>query len=355
MPKFTSPSGETEFFKQTELQKAFEKELKTGEKVIITPGVKEASFLREAPIRANLAGVYAEFLDRVVNPLPVTQTPIDSAFQACNDSPLPIGFKRFIQVGGGTCTAMKATGAVGTLRTKVFVKPYGQVYPRQPYFYDDPNELNPQWYGFTQGVWPDGTGRNATWPIWDGLYDIYTDTSANEGIGGFREQQGIRGTGIYVNTQQFNNGLQNVPENYPQMQAGLGGSDYIYTKVGKTPSIEAYTIPNGVTIELYVENWNGVSGNPTYLVDNYISIGDVTGATYPYPPYSPIFNYYYSTPDDETEIPDTPLGAGERLIKRLTFDVSMARFDVTAPNVYPYSNCICQFSNFKYTNYFPNP
>lgn len=69
MARITSPGGETEFFEITELQQAFEKELKTGEKVIVTPGVKEASFLREAPIRAELEKAWAEFRERVLNPI----------------------------------------------------------------------------------------------------------------------------------------------------------------------------------------------------------------------------------------------------------------------------------------------
>lgn len=69
MARITSPGGETEFFEVTELQQAFEKELKTGEKVMVAPGVKEASFLREAPIRAELERAWAEFRERVLNPI----------------------------------------------------------------------------------------------------------------------------------------------------------------------------------------------------------------------------------------------------------------------------------------------
>jgi hypothetical protein len=68
MAKIQSPSGETEFFQITELQQAFEKELKTGEKVLIAPGVKEASFLREAPVRAEYTEAFKDFKDRLLNP-----------------------------------------------------------------------------------------------------------------------------------------------------------------------------------------------------------------------------------------------------------------------------------------------
>jgi hypothetical protein len=68
MAKIQSPSGETEFFQTTELQQAFEKELKTGEKVTIAPGVKEASFFREAPVRAEFTEAFQEFKDRLINP-----------------------------------------------------------------------------------------------------------------------------------------------------------------------------------------------------------------------------------------------------------------------------------------------
>ena len=75
MAKIQSPSGETEFFQTTELQQAFEKELKTGEKVSIAPGVIEASFLREAPIRAELSYLYEQFRDRILNPYDPFQPP----------------------------------------------------------------------------------------------------------------------------------------------------------------------------------------------------------------------------------------------------------------------------------------
>ena len=76
MAKIFDPSGETEFFEITELQQAFEKELKTGEKVTVSAGVKEASILREAPIRADLAGLYQEFKDRILNPFIPIQPPV---------------------------------------------------------------------------------------------------------------------------------------------------------------------------------------------------------------------------------------------------------------------------------------
>jgi hypothetical protein len=337
MPKFTSPSGETEFFKQTELQKAFEKELKTGEKVIITPGVKEASFLREAPIRAELAGVYAEFIDRVVNPLPVTQPPIDSSFKACNDAPLPAGFKRYISLFPPTGRRLEPLGPLATLTLRVTVNPYGQVYPRNPYFYDDPNELNPQWYGYTQGVWPDGTGRNATWPVWDGLYDSSEGgNSPNEGIGGYREIIG-RKPPTYSSNQFFDTGIENIATNYPQTIPSA--YTIINSIVGKTPSIDAYTISNAITIDLYVSNWFPlpIKGQ---LEDASISIGDSTGAL------------YYASPGDTCYIPQV---TGLTLVKKITCDLSMARFEKDNIPAYPYANCICQFSNFKYTNYFPNP
>lgn len=358
MPKFSSPSGETEFFKQTELQKEFEKELKTGEKVVITPGVKEASFLREAPIRAELAGVYAEFLDRIVNPLPVTQPPIDSAFKACNDSPLPVGFKRYISLFPPTGRLLNSNGSTAVLELSVNVVPYGQVYPRNPYFYDDPNELNPQWYGYTNGVWPDGTGRNATWPVWPGLYDSSEGgNSPNEGIGGYRELQGRR-PAIGSTNQFFDVTFQNVADNYPQTIPSVP-SDFtiINSLVGKTPSIEAYTIEDALSIELYASNWKPYpwtiqypyAGQYAPLEEAQFFIGDSVST-------------YYTSPADTSYVPATvrrtPQGdipEGRVLVKKVTADISMARFDVTAPNVYPYSNCICQFSNFKYTNYFPNP
>jgi len=68
MAKIQSPSGETEFFQTTELQQEFEKELKTGEKVTVAPGVKDASFLREAPVRAEFTEAFRDFKDRLLNP-----------------------------------------------------------------------------------------------------------------------------------------------------------------------------------------------------------------------------------------------------------------------------------------------
>jgi len=68
MAKIQNPSGETEFFQITELQQAFEKELKTGEKVSVAPGVREASFLREAPVRAEYTEAFKDFKDRLLNP-----------------------------------------------------------------------------------------------------------------------------------------------------------------------------------------------------------------------------------------------------------------------------------------------
>jgi len=75
MAKIQSPSGETEFFQTTELQQAFEKELKTGEKVTIAPGVKEASFFREAPVRAEFTEAFKDFKDRLLNPYVPPQVP----------------------------------------------------------------------------------------------------------------------------------------------------------------------------------------------------------------------------------------------------------------------------------------
>jgi len=75
MARLFSPSGETEFFEITELQAGFEKELKTGERVTISPGAREASFLREAPIRAELSQLYEQFRDRVLNPPDPFQPP----------------------------------------------------------------------------------------------------------------------------------------------------------------------------------------------------------------------------------------------------------------------------------------
>jgi hypothetical protein len=68
MAKIQSPSGETEFFQITDIEKAFEKQLKTGEKVTVVPGVKEASFLREAPVRAEYTEAFKDFKDRLLNP-----------------------------------------------------------------------------------------------------------------------------------------------------------------------------------------------------------------------------------------------------------------------------------------------
>jgi hypothetical protein len=80
--KIFDPSGETEFFEVTELQQAFEKELKTGEKVTFTAGVKEGSILREAPIRADLVSFYQEFKDRILNPYIPPQIPV-TRFRNC--------------------------------------------------------------------------------------------------------------------------------------------------------------------------------------------------------------------------------------------------------------------------------
>jgi hypothetical protein len=68
MAKIQTPSGETEFFQVTDIEKAFEKELKTGEKVTVAPGVKEASFLREAPVRAEYMDAFRDYKDRLLNP-----------------------------------------------------------------------------------------------------------------------------------------------------------------------------------------------------------------------------------------------------------------------------------------------
>lgn len=76
MAKITGPGGETEFFQITELQQAFEKELKTGEKITVAPGVREASFLREAPIRAEFQKSWDAFRDRVLNPPVPPQPPV---------------------------------------------------------------------------------------------------------------------------------------------------------------------------------------------------------------------------------------------------------------------------------------
>lgn len=76
MAKIQSPSGETEFFQITELQQAFEKELKSGEKVTVAPGVIEASFLREAPLRSEYIEAFQEFKDRLLNPYVPPQSPV---------------------------------------------------------------------------------------------------------------------------------------------------------------------------------------------------------------------------------------------------------------------------------------
>jgi hypothetical protein len=76
MAKIQSPSGETEFFQITELQQAFEKELKSGERVSVAPGVIEASFLREAPVRAEYEMAFNDFKDKMLNPQEPFQPPV---------------------------------------------------------------------------------------------------------------------------------------------------------------------------------------------------------------------------------------------------------------------------------------
>jgi hypothetical protein len=76
MAKIQSPSGETEFFQTTELQQAFEKELKTGEKVTVAPGVIEAGFLREAPVRAEYLQAFQDWKDKLYNPVEPFQPPV---------------------------------------------------------------------------------------------------------------------------------------------------------------------------------------------------------------------------------------------------------------------------------------
>jgi len=90
MAKIFSPSGETEFFEITELQKGFEKELKTGEKVAVAPGVREASFLREAPIRAEYVALFEQYRDRTLNPIDPYQPPVNRFF--CTAVVKPITF-----------------------------------------------------------------------------------------------------------------------------------------------------------------------------------------------------------------------------------------------------------------------
>ena len=75
MAKIFSPSGETEFFQITEIQKAFEREILTGEKIEIIPGAKEVTILREAPIRAEFGTLYEQFRDKVLNPVDPFQPP----------------------------------------------------------------------------------------------------------------------------------------------------------------------------------------------------------------------------------------------------------------------------------------
>jgi hypothetical protein len=82
MAKIQSPSGETEFFQVTELQQAFEKELKSGEKVSVAPGVIEASFLREAPVRAEYEMAFNDFKDKMLNPQEPFQPPARKFFCA---------------------------------------------------------------------------------------------------------------------------------------------------------------------------------------------------------------------------------------------------------------------------------
>lgn len=76
MARIFSPSGETEFFQITEIQQAFERELLTGEKIEIIPGMREVSILREAPVRAELGTLYEQFRDRVLNPTDPFQPPV---------------------------------------------------------------------------------------------------------------------------------------------------------------------------------------------------------------------------------------------------------------------------------------
>lgn len=90
MAKIQSPSGETEFFQTTELQQAFEKELKTGEKVTIAPGVREASFLREAPVRAEYLQAYQDWKDKLYNPIDPQQPPVFRAICTAVVRPLKL-------------------------------------------------------------------------------------------------------------------------------------------------------------------------------------------------------------------------------------------------------------------------
>ena len=316
MAKIQSPSGETEFFQTTELQQAFEKELKTGEKASIAPGVVEASFLREAPVRAEYQSAFDQFKERILNPYAPNQP---RAFRyKCE----PFISSNLISLQPiYTADALALSDGLG-----------------------NPTLLGPFTYKFTSTLTPFLTPPTTSVPNIPYVVPVLTNTPPTPNASGWECNDAHPPPFGSITTTAT---LQAFYEGIPNTWVADG---ILYRGLEKpTPNVTGYTLPDWLTLEAYVENWlpvGGPSSTAVLSMGNTILAGDiavrVTWSTNPV-----FFPQTYTVTGFTSNVPYTPSGTFRKIFE-LKADL------VKQANNYPNSaGCYFVLTNFRFTNLYP--
>jgi hypothetical protein len=313
MAKIQSPSGETEFFQTTELQQAFEKELKTGEKVSIAPGVVEASFLREAPVRAEYQSAFDQFKERILNPYGPSQPRAfryicEPFIQANSQSMQPIftADPCAFPINPATPSLSQAFTYKFTSTLTPFLTPPTTSVPNIPYVIPITTNIPPQ-------INASGWEANDIHPP---AFGSITSTATLQ---------------PYI-----------VPTTW--VAPGL-----IYRGFEKpTPNVTGYTLPDWLNLDAYVENWlpiGGPSSTAVMSMGNILSQNIAITVTWQTNPvFAPLT---YQVPSFNLTIPHTPSGTFRKIFELKADMVKQA-------NNYPNSaGCYFNLTNFRFTNLYP--
>jgi hypothetical protein len=346
MAKIQSPSGETEFFQTTELQQAFEKELKTGEKVSIAPGVIEASFLREATTRAEYKDAFDQFRERILNPYVPSQPPVQRF--SCNNN---LAYKALRWIVGANptnstiqypplLTGLNYDADTPSLRIastltydgSLLSPPYGQNWgacPVQP--------ATAQWkFPWYEQFYVESTGAPVT--CWNGGLCNPNLQFDRTGVGS--------GCRIMSPTLADLGTSATFRGSYNALTTGLGGltvsgsSICTTQKIGR-PSNDAYTHVGWFNLSFALKNVN--PSGPTATFSKYetvIQIGDAD-----FEPFRPWADYWVSPSNLISNVP--PIGN--------TFtNVAVITGDLFQPAYTPDGlNCNWIFQNINFTNLYP--
>jgi len=312
MAKIQSPSGETEFFQTTELQQASEKELKTGEKVSIAPGVVEASFLREAPVRAEYQSAFDQFKERILNPYSPSQPRAfryicEPFLQANNNSMQPISTNSplaFPDISGNPSLLGAFTYKFTSTLTPFLTPPTTSV-PNIPYVIPITDNIPPM-------INASGWEANDVHPP---AFGSITSTATLQGF-------------IMQNTW---------------LAPGL-----IYRGFEKpTPNVTGYTLPDWLNLDAYVENWLPAGGPSSTAVMSMGNIFVPYGMRVSWQTVPGFPTLTYTVPGFTLTIPHTPSGTFRKIFE-LKADL------VKQANNYPNSaGCYFNLTNFRFTNLYP--